>query len=160
VIDIVAMAEADWARLRDLRLEMLADTPTAYAQSLDEARRLTDTDWRERAKNRTGVVAVDRTTGRYVGTMSTYTDPDSRRTWLVAVYVAPDHRGNHVADRLLEAVEADVAAAGHTHLWLDVHESNKRAQRFYLRRGYAFSGHTSAYPLNPTDREFEMVREV
>jgi ribosomal protein S18 acetylase RimI-like enzyme len=160
VIDIIPMAAADWARLRDLRLEMLADTPTAYVESLAEARQLTDADWQKRAKNRTGVVAVDRTTGRYVGTMSSYTDPDSARTWLVAVYVAPDHRGTTVADRLLDAVEADVAAAGHTHLWLDVHESNTRAQRFYRRRGYTFSGHTTPYPLDPTTLEQEMVRPL
>lgn len=169
MIEVVPMREADWQRLRALRLEMLADSPTAYVETLETALAADEAEWRFRARRAAfpgsvGVVAVDRAADRFVGTMSAYTD--ERRTWVVAVYVAPDHRGGtpgdgrRVADALLDEVEAWAVAQGRTALYLEVHEDNARAQAFYRRRGYRFTGNERPYDLDESQRELEMLREL
>jgi GNAT superfamily N-acetyltransferase len=167
IIAVIPMVEPDWARLRDLRLEMLADTPDAYVETLVNALAADEAEWRFRARRASsvgnvGVVALDRAADRFVGTMSAYADADRRRTWLVAVYVAPDYRGREhgVADAMLDAVERWAAERGDTELSLEVHEDNARARAFYLRRGYAFTGSTRPYDLDETQQELEMSRNV
>ena len=48
------LTAGDWQQLKAVRLEMLADTPMAYIESLDAARRQTDAQWQERAKAMSG----------------------------------------------------------------------------------------------------------
>lgn len=164
-IELVPRAERDWERLRDLRLEMLADSPTAYVESLETALGYDEEDWRFRARRSLepgsfGVVAVDRAVDRFVGTMSAFTD--DARTWVVAVYVAPDYRGRTpgVADAMLDRLEDWARAEGRSELFLDVHEDNARAQAFYLRRGYRFTGARRPYELDQTRAELEMSRRL
>jgi ribosomal protein S18 acetylase RimI-like enzyme len=153
--------------LRDLRLEMLADTPEAYVETLENARAADEAEWRFRARRASsvgnvGVVAVDRGADLFVGTMSAYADADRGRTWLVAVYVAPDYRGREhgVADAMLDAVERWATERGDAELSLEVHEDNARAQAFYRRRGYRFTGGSRPYDLDETQAELEMSRAL
>ena len=146
---------------------MLADSPLAYVEALESAQRLTDQDWQERATRYTAagscaLVAVEPATGRWVGTMSVYVDRAAGRAYVVAVYVTPSHRGREqrVADRLLDGVEQWARDEGLTELWLEVHEDNPRAQAFYRRRGYALTGSTRPYDLDPSSNELEMHRTL
>jgi GNAT superfamily N-acetyltransferase len=166
-IEIILRQESDWERLRDLRLEMLADTPKAYVETLETALTLDEEEWRFRARRSNqpgsvGVVAVDRQLDLFVGTMSAFTDSVTGRTWVVAVYVAPGYRG-HASDAaglMLDRVEAWAAAEGHSELLLHVHEDNPRAIAFYVKRGYEFTGNELPYELDPTERELEMTRAL
>ncbi len=97
--------EPEWERWRDLRLQMLADTPEAYAETLETARTLDEAEWRFRVR-RTWlpgsftVVGVEEAGGpadRWVGTMGAYTDP-VEGVFLVSVFVGPAHRGGGLAD--------------------------------------------------------------
>jgi ribosomal protein S18 acetylase RimI-like enzyme len=166
-VDISPMRREQWRELRALRLEMLADSPTAYVESLAAAQLVTDEVWQERAVRYTAagslnLVAAERGSGHWVGTMSCYVDPGSGRAYVVAVYVAPSHRGRAVgvADVLLDGVESWAVAQGMAELWLEVHESNHRAQAFYLRRGYALTGQTRPYDLDPATDELEMRKAL
>jgi hypothetical protein len=91
--------ENDWRELRDLRLQMLADTPVAYAETLAQALALDEAERRFRARRaaspeNTSIVAIDEATGRWVGNMSGYVNHDGDPTpMLVGVYVHPDFRG-------------------------------------------------------------------
>ena len=51
-MDVVlrGVEEADWPRWRDLRLRMLADTPLAFAETLENARRHGEGEWRSRVR--------------------------------------------------------------------------------------------------------------
>ncbi|QQD77226.1 GNAT family N-acetyltransferase [Curtobacterium sp. YC1] len=155
----------DWAAVRALRLEMLRDTPIAYAEHLADAETLDEHEWRARGRRGQGtagtsLAAVD-AEGRWVATMGAYV-PDARTgPVLVGVYVAPSHRGRAagVADALLDAVEA-WAAERASSLRLHVHEDNQRAQAFYARRGYQPTGTTEPYVLDPAQREIEMIRQL
>jgi len=52
------------------------------------------------------------------------------------LYVRPVHRGAHVADALLDALENHARAGGYRALYLDTHDKLTAALRFYARRGY------------------------
>jgi GNAT superfamily N-acetyltransferase len=165
-VTIVSPTEEDWQRVRDLRLEMLRDTPIAFLETIETAEANSEDIWRMRAnRGRTPdsvqFVAVD-ASGRWVGTMSGLVDgQDVGGPLLVGVFVSPSARGRDagVADALLDAVEDWARGQGDT-LTLHVHEDNARAIAFYRRRGYELTGRTIPYNLDPTRNELEMRRTV
>lgn len=155
--------EEDWQRVRDLRLEMIQDTPIAFGETLEHALTLTEAEWRERgargvAENGTVMVAIT-STGEWIGTMGSYIPNLETGPLLVGVYVTPTWRGSQtgLADALLEGIE-NWARARSPQLTLEVHEGNLRAQRYYELRGYARTGNTSAYELNTSKTLIEMTK--
>lgn len=164
-ITIRPTTEADWEALRALRLEMIQDTPMAYAEHLADAEQLDETEWRARGRRGqdaggTSLVAID-ADGRWVGAMGAFIPDEATGPLLVGVYVAPSHRGRAagVTDALLDAIES--WASGHgAALRLHVHERNLRAQAFYARRGYVLTGASEPYVLAPDERELEMIRRL
>ena len=155
--------EADWREVRDLRLEMIRDTPIAFGETLDHAVVLDEEEWRVRARRGTAgngvvVVAID-ASRRWVGTMGGYVPDDAADPLLVGVYVAPGFRGSGpgITDALLAAVEQWARTRG-DRLALHVHERNVVARRSYERRGFVATGHTQPYVLDPTAQEVEMVK--
>jgi GNAT superfamily N-acetyltransferase len=165
-VTILSPTEADWERVRDLRLEMLRDTPIAFMETVEAAEANTEEVWRVRANRGTTpdsvqLVAVD-DAGRWVGTMSGFVDRlEVRGPLLVGVFVTAGARGRDagVADALLDAVE-DWARGRGDALTLHVHEDNDRAIAFYRRRGYDLTGRTIPYNLDPTRNELEMRRRL
>ncbi|MET0715389.1 MAG: GNAT family N-acetyltransferase [Mycetocola sp.] len=165
-VTIISPTESDWERVRDLRLEMLRDTPIAFMETIEAAEANSEEVWRMRANRGTTpgsvqYVAVD-ASGRWVGTMSGFLDKlEVGGPLLVGVFVAPTARGRDagVADALLDAVEEWARAQGDT-LTLHVHEDNDRAIAFYRRRGYDLTGRTIPYNLDPSRNELEMRRTI
>lgn len=153
--------ERDWVRLRALRLEMLADTPIAYLETLETAEAHPVSHWKRQARGRPpGIKLVaEADDGRWVGTMTGIIA--ERTPTLVAVYVAPDVRGAAagVTDALLAAIERWAAQQG-DQLRLEVHELNARAMEAYRRRGFETTGRTTPYPLAPPALELEMVKAL
>ena len=89
--------EEDWREWRELRLEMLRDTPLAYAETLEHALTVDEAGWRARAARgtaprQTSIVAIDGE--RWVGHMGGYIPDATSGPLLVGVYVAPDYRGD------------------------------------------------------------------
>ena len=161
---IERIAESDWQRMRALRLEMLADTPLAFLETLEDARSLPEVAWRSRAgrssrEGSIGLAAVEAASTTWLGTMSAYLDGRGD-AMLVSVYVTPAWRGTAMGltDALLDEVETWVrAAVPEGRLLLHVHEDNPRARAFYARRGYVETGRTIPYPLDRTQNEVEMA---
>ncbi|SFN97817.1 GNAT family N-acetyltransferase [Mycetocola miduiensis] len=165
-VTIISPTESDWERVRDLRLEMLRDTPIAFMETIEAAEANSEEVWRMRANRGTTAgsvqyVAVD-ASGRWVGTMSGFLDKlEVGGPLLVGAFVAPTARGRvaGVADALLDAVEEWARTQGDT-LTLHVHEDNDRAIAFYRRRGYDLTGRTIPYNLDPSRNELEMHRTI
>ena len=158
------IGEEHWEQVRGIRLEMLADTPLAYLETLAEALALPDEAWRARARrgsapDSVGLAAVETATGRWAGTMAAFAAP-GESPLLVSVYVAPRCRGGGVADLLLDGIEAWAREHGARELFLQVHEHNGRARAYYRRRGFVETGDSVPYPLDPTARELRMVRAL
>jgi len=158
--------------LKAVRLEMLADTPMAYIESLQAACRQTQTQWQERAATMSGagsitVVADAGTDGSPLcGLMRVvHKHPQDAGTplqaMLISVYVAPEHRGLGVADDLLgEACTAAQLELGAASLELGVHEDNVRAQAFYARHGFEETGNSRPFPQDPSKAELVMKRAL
>lgn len=165
-VTILSPTEDDWHRVRDLRLEMLRDTPIAFMETVEAAEQLTEETWRMRANRGSTpesiqLVAVD-SSGAWVGTMSGFVDRiDVGGPLLVGVFVSPGSRGREagVTDALLDAIE-DWARGQADSLTLQVHEDNSRAIAYYRRRGYELTGHAIPYNLDPTRNELEMRRRL
>jgi GNAT superfamily N-acetyltransferase len=155
------VVEADWVRWRALRLEMLADTPIAYLETLATAEGHPVSHWKRHARGRpNGVKLVaEATDGRWLGTMSGILAEGV--PMLVAVYVAPGERGSAagVTDALLAAIESWAMRHG-DELRLEVNELNGRAIEAYRRRGFVLTGRTAPYPLDPPSLELEMVKPL
>ena len=156
--------EADWRAYRELRLEMLADSPIAFTETVDRALLHPDEHWRGRARNGTphsrlfAGVAED---GRWLGTMGGFHPSGTPYPHLVGVYVTPGFRGASVGltDALLDAV-IEWSRFRSDRLLLSVHEHNQRATRYYLRRGFELTGACSPYPLDPASQQLEMALTV
>lgn len=163
------ITEADWLKVRTLRLEMLADTPHAYLETLAAAEAHDEAEWRTRAARNTnpgsfGLVAVvteGAHAGRWVGTMAAYLPEGAAGALLVGVYVSPDWRGaaSGVSAALLNGVEGWAVQHGDV-LTLEVHQESIAARRFYKRNGFEETGRVLPYPLNPNQLEFEMAKPL
>jgi ribosomal protein S18 acetylase RimI-like enzyme len=157
--------ESDWREVRGLRLEMLADTPLAYLETLEHAHRRAEWEWRAWARDGSSpdsiTVAAITAEGRWVGTMMSKVPRGERGAFLYGVYVAPDHRGPEagVTDALLTRIEQWALGRGDT-LTLEVNEQNPRAVAAYRNRGFVETGVTRPYPLDPTLRELEMRKPL
>ena len=153
--------ERDWVRLRALRLEMLADTPIAYLETLETAQAHPTAHWKRSARGRPGglKLVAEQDDGRWVGTMTGIIAEGTPT--LVAVYVSPDVRGAAagVTDALLAAIERWAKQHG-DELRLEVNELNGRAVEAYRRRGFVLTGRTTPYPLDPPSLELEMVKPL
>jgi len=155
----------DWPHWRRIRLEALADTPTAFLELLGDAERRTDAQWQER----TAAAAQGDAHGLWlawegdevVGCIGGLRYEPGDDALVYTVYVTPSARSAGVLDLLLDAVEQWARGlAGVTRLRLEVHEDNARARAAYARRGFVENGAWEPYPHDPTRQELEMDRPL
>jgi GNAT superfamily N-acetyltransferase len=162
---IRATGDSDWREIRALRLEMIRDTPTGYAETLEEALGHDEAEWRMRGRRGASdqgiAIAAITESGRWVGTMAGFVPDPGTGPLLVGVYVAPDFRGREagLTDALLAAVES-WARTESDRLTLHVHEDNARARQAYENRGFTATGQTVPYNLDPRRMELEMVKQL
>lgn len=156
---------SDWREIRDLRIEMIRDTPTAYAESLEDALALVEADWKLRGERGTAehgiAIAAISNTDQWIGMMGGFVPDSQTGPLLVGVYVTPKWRGRQVGvtDALLATIEAWARNEGQQ-LTLHVHEENARAQKYYERQGFIATGRSMSYNLDPTKNELEMVKQL
>ncbi|WP_203567078.1 GNAT family N-acetyltransferase [Aestuariimicrobium ganziense] len=159
-LTLLVQGPDDWEHARDLRLEMLADSPLAFLERHGDALERSDDAWRElhlrRLAPNSRSVALADDTGRWLGQMVVIDDRPSGRAWLVAVYLTPALRGTRAAAAMLEAVVDWARERGKDALWLEVHEHNPRAIAFYTRHGFVDTGGRRPYPLDESADEVEM----
>jgi len=156
----------EWEPFRRLRLEALKDSPLAFVEQYEESLDEPEEFWRNRVHlnatedDRTTVVVVH--DGRFIGKATCFVDPqvtDGRAAHLVGVYVTPTARGTGVAEAVVgAALRWAYEEAGADRVRLFVMETNERAAAFYRRLGFERTGHTMAYPPEPSYLEHEMQR--
>jgi GNAT superfamily N-acetyltransferase len=150
----------DGPQLWSLRLQMLADAPLAYLDTLDRA---VARGWREyhhrvegwvRERDRALFVAVR--DGSLVGHLGAV---DERGyTGLVMVYVSPQARGQGVLKGLIDAAAEWSKSTGRHELLLEVMERNHRAIRAYEKLGFTMTGNRHPHPYLAPFMELEMMR--
>jgi putative acetyltransferase len=108
---------------------------------------------RQRWRGFPGVVLVAERDGEAVGIAGV------EDCWLHGFYVRPEWWGSDVASELHAAALEAMADCPELKLW--VLEENRRARRFYEKRGWRANGETRVvpYPPSPTDVGYSYVRE-
>ena len=153
----------DWRLLRAQRLEMVADTPVAYGETLDEARAHPDEHWIGRASSqasggdRLRLLAFAES-GELIGTAGGYAEDGV--TWVVGVYIAPGHRGAGLLGELVDRVAAWSTENGRARLVLEVARENPRAVAAYRKLGFTETGVVRPHELYPGITEVEMARDA
>jgi GNAT superfamily N-acetyltransferase len=142
---------ADWKALRELRLRALADTPDAFASTLEQEAALPDEAWQQWAQG--GPASVDLIAwegGTGIGMAAIFAVDDAPgRMHLVAMWVDPRHRRQGVARALVErAVRwAEDRQAREVILWVADH--NTPARMLYEGVGFRPTGQRQPLPSNP-----------
>jgi RimJ/RimL family protein N-acetyltransferase len=153
----------DAARMRALRIEMLADSPLAFLETVAQAAARSHEDYRRRiaqaSSGRTLAQFVADPGGRLIGHAGGTVLPDDPSVTVVfAVYVTPAHRGGPVLPELIEAVAGWSRAMGRPGLMLEVVVGNDRAVRAYERLGFHDTGVRVPHPTVPALTELQMRR--
>lgn len=153
----------DAARMRALRLEMLADSPLAFLETLAQAAARPHEDFRRRivqaSAGRSVAQFVADPGGPLVGHAGGTVLPEEPGTTVVfAVYITPARRGTGVLESLIDAVARWSKSAGRSELMLEVVVGNDRAVRAYQKLGFTDTGVRVPHPVVPELRELQMRR--
>jgi RimJ/RimL family protein N-acetyltransferase len=156
---------ADAARMRALRLEMLADSPLAFLETVAQAAARSHEDYRRRiiqaSAGRQLAQFVADPGGRLIGHAGGQAIPEEPGATVVfAVYITPARRGGPVLAELVEAVAQWSREAGRPELMLEVVVGNDRAVRAYERLGFADTGVRVPHPVTPMLTELQMRRRA
>jgi len=144
VIIIREAIPADVIQYRELRLHGLQDSPTAYSADYQESLNKPMSFWEGRLNfDAYGTIFLAEYAGNLIG-MTGIRIRESPKTRhcadIFSVYVRPEMRGLHIAEKLLEAC-ADWAKARNVNiLKLGVIASNTSAVRCYERCGFKIYG--------------------
>lgn len=152
---------ADGPLLRATRLEMLADTPSAFGSTLEEEEARPDSRWAADATDRASGTAQanffaerDHATIGVVGCY--FPDPARAVLELVSMWVRHEDRGGPAARLLVEQVLRFASDTQSSAVELWVTRGNDRAQRFYQRMGFELTGATAPLPSDPCKDEQRM----
>ena len=155
----------DAARMRALRLEMLADSPLAFLETLAQAAARPHADFRRRIVQASagGQLAqfVADPGGRLIGHAGgTVLPEEPAATVVFAVYITPAHRGQGVLASLVDAVAEWSLSVGRRELMLEVVVGNDHAVRAYERLGFEDTGVRVPHPVVPGLQELQMRRRA
>ena len=164
-VTVHRVTPADAARMRALRLEMLADSPLAFLETLAQAAARPHADFRRRIVQASsgGQLAqfVADPGGRLIGHAGgTVLPEEPGATVVFAVYITPAHRGTGILAALVEAVAEWSVAMGRSELMLEVVVGNDRAVRAYERLGFTDTGVRVPHPIIPGLLELQMRRRA
>lgn len=155
----------DAARMRALRLEMLADSPLAFLETLEQAASRPHEDYRRRiAQASSGdllaqFVAGPPEGGRLIGHAGGVVLTDEPGATVVfAVYLTPAWRGRGMLGVLVDTVAEWSLSLGRRELMLEVVVGNDRAVRAYERLGFTDTGVRVPHPVIPGLQELQMRR--
>ncbi|WP_368856915.1 N-acetyltransferase family protein [Micromonospora echinofusca] len=162
-VEVRRIRPTDAARMRALRLEMLADTPLAFLETLADASARPHTDYVARiTQTSTGCGTAQFVAdpgGRLVGSAGGFAPADDPRTTLIfGVYVTPRWRGAGLLGRLVDGIAAWSRECGRPELMLEVVVGNDRALRAYRRLGFVETGERVPHPVIPVLTELRMRR--
>lgn len=163
--DVRRVTPDDAGRVRALRLEMLADSPLAFLETLAQAAARPHENYRQRIRQssmgfETAQFIAD-PGGPLAGHAGGTTVPgEPGCTVIFAVYLTPACRGGKLLAQLVEAVADWSAAAGRDELMLEVVCGNFRAVRAYEKLGFVDTGVRMPHPTVRHLTELQMRRPV
>jgi GNAT superfamily N-acetyltransferase len=149
----------DWAGLRAIRLEALADTPDAYGSTYEESVLWSDAQWKNAASTRLYYLAER--DGAVVGMVSGgFNDGYPGTRWLYGMYVTPSERGTGTAELLVGAIGDWAKAYGVGEIYLHVTTSVRRARAFYDKVGFRATGEKFSMQRDASLTLITMVKQL
>lgn len=144
-MDVRRLRADDWARWRDLRLELLMDAPEAFGSTYDETLTRPDESWQQyvaaAAESDTSAIFVVEEGERWLACAGGYVDRDEHGDiWLFSVWTRPARRGQGLQTRLVESVTAWARDLGHQTMKLWVTDTNDAARACYEKLGFTPTG--------------------
>jgi GNAT superfamily N-acetyltransferase len=129
--------------VRALRLGALADAPSAYATTLEQAASLGDEEWRERLQpDRHPTFVWEDDEGAHGMVVGVIDGDDATLVHLFAMWVRPSARGAGVGGDLVAHVLAWARRRVAAVVRLHVTAGNDVAERLYARHGFVRTGRT------------------
>jgi GNAT superfamily N-acetyltransferase len=155
---IIQAGAEDWAQVREIRLQALADSPQAFASRFSDERDRPESLWRDRLSLPNAATYLALNDGEAVGLVTVFLDPeDHARAHLVSMWVMPSWRRRGVGTTLTQAVFDWAKRTGAQTLDLWVTETNSPARGMYERSGFTESGDRQALPSHPQLQEIRMT---
>src|SRR5512132_2335829 len=149
---IRVVQDEEWERARDLRLRALADAPEAFARSLEEEERLSESEWRDFVSTSDSRVWFVEATDddEFVGMAFGFLDDPSKTAHLGGMWVEPGGRRSGIGKRLVESVVEWARAGGAIRIELEVNELTRPAVDLYQACGFAPTGRSRPLPSDPS----------
>lgn len=157
--DIQQTTDADWLDLKTIRLQSLAESPKAFGLTFEAASSYTEAQWRDRAGNRTPpIYFVAREGKNPVGLIGGV--KANAAFSLIAMWVAPSHRGRGVGRSLVAKILSAAASRGESEVSLLVSPLNTAACALYEGMGFRFTQHFEALESYPEIIAQRMVAKL
>ncbi len=123
----------DWDKFKAARIRAVADSPSAFGDTLEQVESYPDNYWVEGIKNsQVFVINID---GDYVATVVLKQDDDG--VWSIkSLWTEPEYRGNGLATQLLHTVIDTAKATGITEIELGINCSQSAAITLYESFGF------------------------
>ena len=137
-LPLVVQRLSDGENLRRLRLEALADAPSAFLGRFDEESVRPREEWQQAVVREVWFVAWLGPVP--VGLASVVLDPGTQSHYVESMWVRRANRGQGIVDALLTAIEEYVVGGGGSELRLWVLSGNDTATRAYRRYGFRPTG--------------------
>lgn len=140
-MDIRVLGPDDWEAYRDLRLRALADSPDAFAATLEGSRALDEAAWRARLAGPGPTYGASDEGGALVAMAGGFplVEPDDT-LFVWGMWTAPRARGRGFGRALLDTVVAWSRDRGRDRISLHVTEGNDGARRLYESIGFVATG--------------------
>ena len=157
----------EWPELRALRLQALAEAPTAFGSTLAEEQSYSDEIWRERAVGASA--GCDRATfvaeinGVWIGSVTGLANQfatENGLPLLVAMFVVASERKQGVGLALVNAVTSWARECGASQLALWLASDNLAAAALYERCNFRYTGVIKPHSHAPGLIEKEMIRKL
>jgi GNAT superfamily N-acetyltransferase len=138
-VDVTQLHRSQSSTLKSMRLEALADAPSAFVTTLESELDRPSVYWEEQFDRATWVIAQDRIApGDPVGIAAlVQPDPGSPVRFIESVWVKPEYRWCGVLRQMLDHLEERAKEDGATELRLWVLDTNESAERAYLKLGFS-----------------------
>jgi GNAT superfamily N-acetyltransferase len=140
-MEIRPLVPADAAAYRTIRLQGLAEHPSAYVTAYEEDAALTEEQLYERLRPSGAAQTFGAFAGESLVGIGTLVRPERVRlrfrAMIVGMYVAPEYRGTGLARRLVDAcIERARTLAGVEEVCLSITVGNEAALRCYVACGF------------------------
>jgi GNAT superfamily N-acetyltransferase len=151
---ITRITASEWRLLRDLRLRALQTDPLSFGATYEREARFSDEDWKEWARGDSvgdaTATFIATSTGQPVGIVGAYRDETNDLLFhVIAMWVAPEARGQGLGRELLSHVEGWVRSCGGRVVQLNVTTAASAARRLYETAGFAPDGEQRESPHTP-----------